>query len=249
MLKSTDLVKSLGIIGATAGIALISPLRAHAASFTLSNITGTWDNVQGTSIFNGTGTNQVRWGSAATIAGQSGLNFNSSSSLVSVSSGSNFVLGELTHLNFPVWAGTAASGADLDLSMAIDGVLHSFNYSFLIDETPNTAGTCPIFQVSNTPCDDKIDFTSPFSTTTFIKDGFNYSLELLGFSSTVDGLSPVSSFITEEHKASSAFLVARVVKDSNNDVSVPEPTSAVAVILIGLATTGMRRSKNHKWVR
>jgi hypothetical protein len=249
MLKSTDLVKSLGIIGATAGIALISPLPAHAASFTLSNITGTWDNVQGTSIFNGAGTNQVRWGSPATIAGQSGLNFNSSSSLVSVSSGSNFVLGELTHLNFPVWAGTAASGADLDLSMAIDGVLHSFDYSFLINETSNTAGTCPFFQVSNTPCDDKIDFTSPFSTTTFQKEGFNYSLELLGFSRTLDGLSPVSSFITEEHKASSAFLVARVVKDGNNDVSVPEPTSALAVLLIGLATTRMRRSKNYKLVR
>lgn len=244
MLKYSHLIKSLGIISATAGIALISPLPAHAVSFTINNITGTWDNVQGTSIFNGTDTNQVRWGSAATTAGQSGFNFQSASSLVSVASGSNFVLGELTHLNVPIWGGTAASGVDLDLSMAIDGVLHSFNYSFLINETPNTAGNCPVFQISNTPCDDKIDFTSPFSTTTFQKNGFNYSLELLGFSRTVDGLSPVSSFITEERKASSAFLVARVVKDSNNDVSVPEPTSALAILLIGLATTRLRRSKN-----
>jgi hypothetical protein len=244
MLKYSNLVKSLGIIGATAGIALISPLPARAVSFTINNITGTWDNVQGTSIFNGTDTNQVRWGSAATTAGQSGFNFQSASSLVSVASGSNFVLGELTHLNVPIWGGTAASGVDLDLSMAIDGMIHSFNYSFLINETPNTAGNCPVFQISNTPCDDKIDFTSPFSTTTFQKNGFNYSLELLGFSGTVDGLSPVSSFITEERKASSAFLVARVVKDSNNDVSVPEPTSALAILLIGLATTRLRRSKN-----
>jgi hypothetical protein len=244
MLKSSHLVNSLGIIGATAGIALISPLPAHAVSFTINNITGTWDNVQGTSVFNGTDTNQVRWGSAATTAGQSGFNFQSPSSLISVASGSNFVLGELTHLNLPIWGGTAASGVDLDLSMAIDGMTHSFNYSFLINETPNTAGNCPVFQTSNTPCDDKIDFTSPFSTTTFQKNGFNYSLELLGFSSTVDGLSPVSSFITEERKASSAFLVARVVKDSNSNVSVPEPTSALAILLIGLATTRLRRSKD-----
>jgi len=244
MFKSSHLVNSLGIIGATAGIALISPLPAGAVSFTINNITGTWDNVQGTSLFNGTGTNEVRWGSAATTAGQSGFNFQSASDLVSVDSGSNFVLGELTHLNFPIWGGTAASGVDLALSMAIDGMEHSFNYNFLINETSNSAGSCPVFQISNTPCDDKIDFTSPFSTTTFQKDGFDYSLELLGFSSTVDGLSPVSSFITEERKASSAFLVARMVKDGNNNVSVPEPSSALAIVLIGLATTRLRRSKD-----
>lgn len=233
--------KSLSLLCATAGLALLSTRPAQAVSFTVDNINGTWDNIQGTSTFNGTETNQVRWGDPATSSGQSGFDFNSAASTLSISSGSNFVIGELTHLNLPVWGGTAASGADLQLSMAIDGVSQAFDYSFIIDETTNSAGTCPEFQISGTPCDDKIDFTSAFSSTTFLKDGFNYSLELLGFSSTTDGLSPVSSFITEEHKASSAFLVARFVKDDSNDVSVPEPTSAAALLLIGLVATRIRR--------
>ncbi|KPQ32189.1 MAG: THxN family PEP-CTERM protein [Phormidium sp.] len=241
MFHSFKSTKSLSILCATAGLALLSSHPAQAVSFTVDNISGTWDNIQGTSTFNGTGTNQVRWGSPATTAGQSGFDFNSASNSLSISSGSNFVIGELTHLNFPVWGGTAASGADLQLSMAIDGVTQGFDYSFTIDETTNSAGTCPEFQISGTPCDDKIDFTSAFSSKTFLKDGFNYSLELLGFSSTTDGLSPVSSFITEEHKASSAFLVARFVKDDSNDVSVPEPTSAAALLLIGLVSTRIRR--------
>ncbi|USR91413.1 THxN family PEP-CTERM protein [Phormidium yuhuli AB48] len=244
MFHSFKPTKSLSLLCATAGLALLSTRPAQAVSFTVDNINGTWDNIQGTSTFNGTGTNQVRWGSPATTAGQSGFDFNSTSSLLSVSSGSNFVLGELTHFNLPVWSGTAASGVDLQFSMAIDGVFQAFDYSFTIDETPNIAGTCPEFQISDTPCDDKIDFTSAFSTTTFLKDGFNYSLELLGFSSTMDGLSPVSSFITEEHKASSAFLVARFVKDDSNDVSVPEPTSAAALLLIGLVATRIRRRQS-----
>ena len=240
MFHSFKSTKSLSILCATAGLALLSSQPAQAVSFTVDNISGTWDNIQGTSTFNGTGTNQVRWGSPATTAGQSGFDFNSASNSLSISSGSNFVIGELTHLNFPVWGGTAASGADLQLSMAIDGVTQGFDYSFTIDETTNSAGICPEFQISGTPCDDKIDFTSAFSSKTFLKDGFNYSLELLGFSSTTDGLSPVSSFITEEHKASSAFLVARFVKD-DSDVSVPEPTSAAALLLIGLVSTRIRR--------
>ena len=125
--------------------------------------------------------------------------------------------------------------------MEIDGILQSFGYSFAIDETSNNPDNCPIFQISTTPCDDKIDFTSPFSSTTFAKNGTNYTLELLGFSRTLDGLSPVSSFITEESRASSAFLVARVIKDpATEPESVPEPAIALGLLVAGASLTRRR---------
>ncbi|MCW6037102.1 THxN family PEP-CTERM protein [Spirulina subsalsa FACHB-351] len=242
MSQWSKLAPAMSMVSSTVAVSLALSSPLQAASFTIDNITGTWFNLQGTSVFNGVGTDQVRWGDPATLSGQSGLNFQTTSSLGLISSGSNFVLGELTHLNFPVWGGTAASGVDLLLSMAIDGVDYDFNYTFTIDETPNVAGLCPDFQISTTPCDDKIDFTSPFSTTTFVKNGFQYTLELLGFSRTIDGFAPVSSFITEEYQASSAFLVARVTKDPN---SIPEPNSLLGMLLLALASAGIKRRGFH----
>ncbi|WP_017305274.1 THxN family PEP-CTERM protein [Spirulina subsalsa] len=238
MVQLSKGAKSFSILSGTAALTIALAPALQAASFTIDNITGTWANLQGTSVFNGLGTDQVRWGDPATLSGQSGLGFQTTASLGLISSGSNFVLGELTHFNFPVWGGTAASEVDLLLSMAIDGVNYAFNYTFTIDETPNVAGLCPAFQISSTPCDDKIDFTNPFSSTTLNKDGFKYTLELLGFSSTMTGFAPVSSFITEEYKASSAFLVARVIKDPT---SVPEPTSLLGMLFIVLASVGIKR--------
>lgn len=239
MSKPCNIKQSLGVICTATGIALLSATPVRASSFSIENITGTWNNVQGTSYFNGTGTDQVRWGSPATSAGQSGFDFEGSFIADNVFSGSSFVIGELTHLNFPVYS--ASSGVDFALSMEVDGTLTEFDYSFVIDETDNTAGTCSSFQISDTPCDDRILFSNSSSQTSFAKNGFNYSLELSGFSETADGLSPVSSFITEERKASSAFLVARIVKDSAGDVSVPEPTSTLALLSVGILASRLRR--------
>ncbi|TVQ53518.1 MAG: PEP-CTERM sorting domain-containing protein [Spirulina sp. DLM2.Bin59] len=237
-------------------LALVAAFPATAATFSITDITGTWTGIDGNPWYSsGMGTLNIRWGAAATTSGPSGFNFTAASD-VTIGSGDQFILGELTHLNFPIWSGTGADGADLALAMTIDGIVQTFNYSFTIDETPNNVAlaNCPIFQISTVPCDDKIDFTSPFSLATFTKGNANYTLELLGFSRTVDAFNPVTSFITEEYKASSGFLVGRLVVDPQTVAiadpepqpnpepqPVPEPTSLVAMLLTGLGGKGLKR--------
>ncbi|MGD1900796.1 MAG: choice-of-anchor K domain-containing protein [Geitlerinemataceae cyanobacterium] len=234
---------AIGILSA-AGASLLVAAPARAASFTVENITGTWTNVQGTVSFSGTGTNQVRWGNSATTGeSTSGFNFDSVTIAAPLTSGTNFVLGELTHLNFPIF--NPSSGADFELAMDVNGTAIAFDYSFAIEETTN-GGTCPSFQISGTPCDDRITFSTDAAQALFSDGGIDYTLELLGFSATADGLSPVSSFITQENQASSAFLVARFAAsepiDAGDDpASTPEPASVLALLALSAAATKRRR--------
>ncbi|MEA5421126.1 choice-of-anchor K domain-containing protein [Spirulina sp. CCNP1310] len=241
-------------------VTLLMSLPAMAVTFNITDISGTWTGINGDSwYYSGVGTSSIRWGEAATYSGQSGFNFGAASD-TTISSGNNFILGQLTHLNFPIYGGTGANGASLQLAMTIDGMVQNFNYGFTIDETPNTwsLANCPVFQISTVPCDDKIDFTSPFSLASFTKDNNNYTLELLGFSRTVETFNPVTSFITEEYKASSAFLVGRLVVDPQSVAiadpepqpspepdpepqAVPEPTSILALLLTGFGGIGLKR--------
>src|SRR5690348_8624259 len=62
---------------------------------------------------------QIRWGTPASGTDQSGLGFASSSSQTIVYDAA-FALGELTHFNFPTYAGTAASGVSLDLGVHVE---------------------------------------------------------------------------------------------------------------------------------
>jgi hypothetical protein len=252
MTVSTWKAHGTALLGGVATL-LAAALPAAAASFTVTDITGTWTAIDGNPVFySGIGTSSIRWGEAATFSGQSGFNFNAASD-ITVDSDSFFVLGQLTHLNFPIWGGTGAVGADLALAMTIDGVVQNFGYSFTIDETPNTVGTCPSFQISGVPCDDRIDFTSPFSSASFTKNDATYTLELFGFSRAIGAFSPVNSFITEELKASSAFLVGRLVVDPNTVVivdptpqEVPEPIAPMALALAGLGGLGLRKGRRDR---
>ncbi len=256
MIFSTGRSPYAALIGST--LMLLATLPATAATFNVTDISGTWTGINGNSWYSaGTGTSSIRWGEAATSSGQSGFNFNAAGD-VTIGSGNQFILGQLTHLNFPIYGGTGANGASLQLAMTIDGMAQNFNYGFTIDETPNTwsLASCPVFQISTVPCDDKIDFTSPFSLATFTKGNNNYTLELLGFSRTAETFNAVTSFITEEHKASSAFLVGRLVVDPQSvfipepppvatpepePQNVPEPTSILAVLLAGFGGMGLKR--------
>jgi hypothetical protein len=64
-----------------------------------------------------------------------------------------------------------------------------------------------------------------------------YTLKVLGFSLTADGLNPLSSFWTTEVADNHAFLLANVEK-----TTVPEPGSLALLGLVSLVA--MRRGKH-----
>ncbi|MEA5580358.1 THxN family PEP-CTERM protein [Nodularia harveyana UHCC-0300] len=233
--KST-ISTSAFVSAATLSLFLGNAIPAVAADITLNSVTGSWTNPIGGTSLNGLDTNEIRWGTPA-AGEQSGFRFDSAvPSSVSISTETNFLLGTLTHFNFPTFSGTFIDAVDLDVSLDI-GSTQNFKYTFNIDETSNGlfVSSCPSFQISNTPCDDRITFGSGFTDQTFSIDGEEFTLQLAGFSSTADGLNPISSLVTEENRASTAFLVGRITTPViERPASTPEPGALIGFSLLGL---------------
>jgi hypothetical protein len=116
---------------------LASPVPAHA--ITLDDVNCTWSKVVGGVNINlsaNASQCEVRWG-ISTGSGQSGLRFNEPAGMpTTVFINTSFNLGTLTHLNRPIAPGTAASGAQLNLSVTLNVppvVGGGFVYTFGID--------------------------------------------------------------------------------------------------------------------
>ena len=174
----------------------------------MTSVTGIWTEINGGSGHQGIGTNEIRWGTPAG-AQKSGLRFTNSGAQ-SFDTGENFYLGMLTHMNWPTYSGTAADGAKLEITLNFDkpdipNVV--LDYDFEIDETLNSAGSCPIFQQSLTPCDDNVTFPNSYGNTVFTIGDIQYTLVIDGFVDSYPTGTPVEEFITEEQKDNSAFLV------------------------------------------
>ena len=212
---------------ATAGSAMALDLTLNAASASWASVSGGPDNIIGLN------TEEVRWGTPADTQ-QAGLRFDAVGTPTSISTDAAFSLGILTHFNFPT-TGNPATGAALalDLTVTDGGIFNEiFNFDFAIDETPN-AEPCPDWQVSGTPCDDRITFPSAQSSEMFTIDGIDYTLLLLGFGPTADSLQ--DSFITEEGLASRATLWGEL-DSTGGPGDVPEPA---ALLLIGTGLLGL----------
>ncbi|MDY0097131.1 MAG: choice-of-anchor K domain-containing protein [Candidatus Dojkabacteria bacterium] len=174
----------------------------------MTSVSGIWTEIDGGSGHQGIGTNEIRWGSPAG-AQKSGLRFTNSGTQ-SFDTGENFYLGMLTHMNWPTYSNTAADGAKLEITLNFDkpdipNVV--LDYDFEIDETLNSAGSCPIFQQSLTPCDDNVTFPNSYGNTVFTIGDIQYTLVIDGFVDSYPTGTPVEEFITEEQKDNSAFLV------------------------------------------
>lgn len=190
---------------------------------------------------------QVRWGEPATSVGstqQSGLGFdigaNATPQLVGYGDQATFVLGTLTHFNFPVYSGTWAAGATLDLHLTVKGsggtvtlVDDDIHIPFTINETPNyqdAVTPCP-YQPSTTPCSDKVTF----STQTFNLGGSttttNYDLRITGFFDANN--TNVTEFISNESASSTAVLVGylreRCIDSSDDDGACDEFDNCLGV--------------------
>jgi hypothetical protein len=153
---------------------------------------------------------QVRWGQPVDNINQSGLGF-ADAGAHTISYGTSFPIGVLSHFNFPTNGGTSSSAVSLDLQIRVDPSVPGpalfdapITIPFAIDETPNEA-PCPY--PSATPCSDKITFgTSTFALNS-TSSSTVYDLSILGFVDATT-LATVPGLISEENGTSSAVLQA-----------------------------------------
>lgn len=236
------------ITNAVSGIALLSLLSfpASATQVTFSDVTGTWQNVTLADVVDlsfagqGTGHPQLRWGIASTVAGNSGYDFDAATPPpitvdVPPSPSGDFVLGTFTHVNQIIQSNVhdfSITGAQLAVNMdvAIGGVdqgHRTFLFDFLHDETPNNANPCP-FGGGPQPCPDRVRVNIASNTESFLVDGVDYTVNVLGFEV---GGNLVTSFLTPESADSPANLIA--------NVSAVTPVSEPGSLLLLLSGLGM----------
>ncbi|MDD5645874.1 MAG: choice-of-anchor K domain-containing protein, partial [Candidatus Bipolaricaulis sp.] len=201
-------------------------LLAAGADFQLGYAQGIWTYCD--ISVSGLDTNAIYWGQS-TGYGQSGFEFNGSTG-ASFNSGQPFVIGTFIHHNKPI-TGDVPTAMDLEVTLHFVNPAVSpdpvFEYAITFEETPNTRylRDCPAWQVSSTPCDDRVVFPASTGNETFWVGDSLYELEILGFVLTPTGTSPALEFITEERQDNVAYLVGRLTLVCTLPQIVSQPTS------------------------
>ena len=235
-MKQLTALRNSAILGLSSIV--LSAVSLPAQAIQLNSLTGSWTSVNGGASVNGLESNQVRWGSPATGSGQSGLGFvGSAPPSVSFPVNTNFVLGRLTHYNFPIFGSTAASGANLGISLNLSNagetINPQFNYALNIDETlnqGNVAACDATKQISSVPCDDVITFDNS-QQQIFTLNGNQYELKISGFSSDPTNFSPIAQFTTIERQESNAYLLGKITPlQVTPPTPVPFETDALPIV-------------------
>lgn len=200
--------------------------------------------------YQGINTPEVRWGDPA-MGTKSGLRYDGQAS--SFFFNQDFCLGKLTHYNYPTYAGTAASGAKLKVTLKFNDLAvpeTSFYFDLNILETTN-GYPCPEFQKSSTPCDDLVWWSNVESSQSFtLQNGEAYSLMIVGFSDRFPSGCPVNRFVTEERKANTAYLVGRIIRCVPTTISVqPSDTSVCQGQDATLTATGNGTGLTYQWYK
>ena len=210
---------------------------AFALPVTVNSIEANWSNIQGGMNvgFHDTdgiaGSEEVRWGFAATGNGSSGYRFDSAApSSFDVETGNVFSLGDFTHFNQPIFHSITGAQLNISMDLTIDGVSlfeGPFSFSFLHDETSNDCQPQP--ECAN----DIVSFVNPLISKTFLVAGVEYTLELIGFA--VNGVS-TTEFSTLEGENN----VAQLMGVFKTPTTVPVPATIV-LFALGLFAIGFVR--------
>ena len=189
---------------------------ATAATLTVNSAKGTWQTTD--PGVTGSGGNLIQWG-ISTGAGKSGYQYSSPLVPFNIVDDEEFELGTFTHKNNPITGPVENDlyNADLLIEIVIAGVEDTINLNFSFQhlETDNletdTQGTdCANGFAQgeglNSPgCADRVTATfNEASSSSFILDGFEYTLSFSGF---MYGGDLLDEFWTREQQDNSAQLI------------------------------------------
>ncbi len=231
---------------------------AHAATLTVTNITGAWSSWAGgkdVSTSSAGDTSQLRWGVPHGGASKSGYDFTPAASPSVQTAHNQFALGQFTHHNFPINGGTGITSVALDVTfdfyLGTDSTnIISRTSQFIFDhwETTNASATCANGDkngvgVNDAGCADRVvAVTNPSSTETFtVVEGATTHT----YAFAVTGFDIGSAFWTSENQSNSAVLKAMFTHESYiQPAPVPLPAAAGLLIAgLGALTVAGRRRK------
>lgn len=217
---------------------------AHAATVQIDSVVAAWQNVVGgtdvETFATGAGVS-VRWGEPVNPLNKSGLDFTPGEP-GAVDVETPFDLGRFSHFNFQQFIFTGANSVELALTVEGSVIATAQPFTalsvilFTIEETQN-ATPCPPWQISATPCDDRITPTLlPAVSTPIDIGGTDYFFSIAGF---FVGTEESLVFITEEDRRSDATLRGIITADVG---VIPLPATGW-LLLGGLAGLGLLRRR------
>ena len=263
--KNTILFTGLIIVGSA----------GSASALNISSIDGIWTNITGSSgspsclddSLNNPSNARIFYGSSdfrRCRTPQSGFGFEDGPART-VNPGENFVLGQYTHFNNPIFATSNLARADIEANLIIDGQAVTLSYRVTLDETPNS-GICAYDDpnvANDVPCPDKITITPITSSIRlnnqrYLVTGGFVSNPSANIANCDINSTPISEFITQERTNNSACVFANleavtttisgtVYEDSDGgddlDASEPKLPAGITVNLLDNSDNSIIKTK------